>query len=274
MDRRGRVNVAGYLLFAEHPQARLPHAVVRVLRYQGSERGAGARQKLLHDVRCEGPIPATLDTAIEEVRRQQPTRRALGPGTRFQPRPLIPEDAWVEGVVNAVIHRSYSLGGDHIRVEVFDDRIEIESPGRFPGLVGPRDPRHIARFARNPRIARVCADLGFGQELGEGIRRMFEEMRRAGLADPVYVQTSASVRLTLSAIPVDRDVEARLPSRSREILEILREAGELGTGQIAEALAMARPAVIRRLNALKEAGLVEWVGKSPKDPRAVWRIRW
>lgn len=273
-DQRQRVSVAGYLLFGAHPQDRFPQAVVRVLRYRGSERGVGARQELQHDRRCEGPIPAMLEEAIEEVRQRQPSRRALGPQARFQPRPLIPEDAWIEGIVNAVVHRSYSLGGDHIRAEVFDDRIEIESPGRFPGLVDPRDPRHLTRFARNPRIARTSADLGFGQELGEGIRRMFEEMRRAGLADPGYMQTSASVRLTLSAVPVDREAEARLPSRSRELLEILREAGELGTGEIADALGMGRPAVIRRLKALEEANLVEWVGKSPKDPRAFWKIKW
>ena len=39
-----------------------------------------------------------------------------------------------EGLVNAVVHRSYSMAGDHIRIELFDDRIEIHSPGRFPGL--------------------------------------------------------------------------------------------------------------------------------------------
>ncbi|MEO8293706.1 MAG: helix-turn-helix domain-containing protein, partial [Actinomycetota bacterium] len=79
---------------------------------------------------------------------------------------------------------------------------------------------------------------------------------------------------TLSAIPVDRALEARLPSRSREIFEILREAGQLGTGEIADALDMARPSVIRRLKALQEAELIEWSGNGPKDPRAYWKIRW
>ncbi len=87
-------------------------------------------------------------------------------------------------MVNAVVHRSYSLSGDHIRVEIFDDRIEVQSPGRFPGIADAGDPLKVTRFARNPRIARVCADLRFGQELGEGIRRMFEEMRLAGSRRP------------------------------------------------------------------------------------------
>lgn len=78
----------------------------------------------------------------------------------------------------------------------------------LPGLVDPTNPLAVTSFARNPRIARVCADLRFGQELGEGIRRMFEEMRLAGLADPLYQQTSGSVRLTLSSEAVDRELEA------------------------------------------------------------------
>lgn len=214
-----------------------------------------------------------IEGALVAIRDVQPQRQALT-GGRFRGTPLVPEDAWTEGVVNAVIHRSYSLAGDHIRVDVFDDRIEVESPGRFPGLVDPVDPRHISRFARNPRIARACADMRFGQELGEGIRRMFEEMHAAGLADPVYVQTAATVRLTLSAVPVDRALEATLPSRSREILEILRRAGQLGTGEVADAIDMGRPAVIRRSKALEGAGLIEWSGNSRKDPRAHWKIKW
>jgi ATP-dependent DNA helicase RecG len=273
LERGGGTTVAAYLMFGVAPQQRMPEAYLRVHRYMGTGRGAGAGQRLLHDRRCEGSIPRIIDGALESIGEVQPARQALREG-RFAGTPLIPEDAWIEGIVNAVVHRSYSLGGDHIRVDVFDDRIEIESPGRFPGLVDPVDPRHISRFARNPRIARVCADMRFGQELGEGIRRMFEEMHAAGLADPVYLQTAGAVRLTLSAIPVDRALEARLPSHSREILEILRQAGQLGTGEIADALNMGRPAVIRRLKALQDVDLIEWSGNSPKDPRAYWKIRW
>ena len=64
----------------------------------------------------------------------------------------------------------------------------------------PTKPLDIARYARNPRIARAWSDLGITQERGEGIRRMFEEMRLVGLTDPDYHQTSGSVRLTLTAL--------------------------------------------------------------------------
>jgi ATP-dependent DNA helicase RecG len=266
------LTIAGCLLFADSPQAYLPEAFVRVLRYMGRERGAGARQQLVEDIKIDGPIPTQLRAAREYVEGLQPTRRALGRSGRFENVPLVPGDAWLEGIVNAVVHRSYSMAGDHIRVEIFDDRIEISSPGRFPGLVDLSDPLKATRFARNPRIARVCADLSLGQELGEGIRRMFEEMRQAGLTDPIYRQTAGSVELQLLAEPVDRRLEERLPEHARAITRALRTAGRLSTGEITEALGVSRPVAQRELGVLKEAGMVEWVGKSPTDPRAYWKL--
>jgi ATP-dependent DNA helicase RecG len=267
------LTIAGCLLFAETPQAFFPEAFIRVLRYRGRERGTGARQQLIEDVKLEGPIPTQLQAAREEVERLQPTRRALGEGGTFEDVSLVPGDAWLEGIVNATVHRSYSMVGDHIRVEIFDDRIEISSPGRFPGLVDLDHPLEAVRFARNPRIARVCADLSLGQELGEGIRRMFEEMRQAGLTDPVYRQTSGSVELQLLAEPLDRRLDERLPEHARAIARTLRTAGRLSTGEVKEALGISRPLAQKELNALRDAGIVEWVGKSKKDPRAYWQLK-
>lgn len=266
------LTVAGCLLFARHPQSQLPEAYIRVLRYIGTERGSGARQRLIDDERIEGPIPRALIAARMTIDRLQPVRRALTSSARFERVPLVPEDAWIEGLVNAAVHRSYSLAGDHIRVEIFDDRIEISSPGRFPGLVDLNDPLNAPRFARNPRIARVCADLQFGQELGEGIRRIYEEMRLAGLQDPVYKQSAASVHLTLSGEPVDRQLDAQLTPDARAASVALRDAGRLSTGEIAEVIGRSRPHVLSVLRSLEDAGIVRWVGKSKRDPRAYWEI--
>lgn len=274
LARDDRLTVAGCLLFARDPQEFLPEAYVRVLRYRGTERGAGAAQQLVADERCDGPIPRQLVEAREAVLALQPTRRALVRGGRFGDVGLIPEDVWLEGLVNAVVHRSYSLSGDHIRVEIFDDRIEVSSPGRFPGVVDPGDPLHAVRFARNPRIARVCADqhFGFGQELGEGIRRMFAEMRESGLMDPVYRQTSGSVELTLLTEAADRALEERLPAEARLVTSALRRADRLSTGELSDLLGVSRPAAIRRLRTIEDEGLIRWVGKSPTDPRAYWTL--
>jgi ATP-dependent DNA helicase RecG len=270
--RSGKLTVAGHLLFATTPQALFPNAHVRVSRFAGHERGHGARQQLVSDVRIEGPLPRLLLSARTQVAAVQPVRRALGRGGLFEDVPLVPEDAWLEGVVNAVVHRSYSLAGDHVHVDVFDDRIEIESPGRFPGIVDLAHPLELTRFARNPRVARVCADLKLGEDLGEGIRRMFEEMRLAGLDDPMYRQTAASVRLTLSGEPVNRALDARLPEQARVVVAALRESARLSTGDLAQVMGLSRPAAIRKLNELRNADVIAWEGKSARDPRAYWRL--
>ena len=97
-----------------------------------------------------------------------PQRRALADSGLFEAQPIVPRAAWLEGVVNAVIHRSYSLAGDHIRVETDPNRVEIESPGRFPGLAyrahrcrsaGSRGTRvTLSQVARMSRLSRPAME--------------------------------------------------------------------------------------------------------------------
>ncbi|HVX47542.1 MAG TPA: ATP-binding protein [Mycobacteriales bacterium] len=277
LTRDGGLTVAGWLLFAERPQLLFPSAVVRVLRYADTTRGTGAGMTLYEggDIRCEGSIPEQIAKAAEVIEKWVPKVQALAPSGRFEPRPIIPRNVWLEGLVNGVLHRSYSVAGDHVRVEIFPNRIEIENPGRFPGLADPAEPLSISRYARNPRIVRVCSDLGIARELGEGIKRIFSEMRTLGLTDPIYYQGSGSVRLVLSsADALDEDVRASLTKAARQILDALRlEARPLSTGQVADLVGITRPTASRHLRTLREHGLVEWHGKGPKDPRASWMLR-
>ena len=198
VTRDGEITNAAYLLFGQRPQDVFPGAHVRVIRYLSAERGTGARLSLEAgaDRRIEGPIPQCITEANAAVDEFLPRRKHLSESGRFEATPIVPHSVWNEGLVNALIHRSYSMT-DHIRVEIFPNRIEIENPGRFLGLLNPSRPSQITRFPRNPRIARVCADMDIGEELGEGVKRIFDDMRFAGLAEPVYEQTSTSVRLIL-----------------------------------------------------------------------------
>lgn len=276
VDRRGRLTVAAALLFDQRPQREFPNAVVRVLRYASNERGMGRDMTLEegHDVRLGGSLPTQIFEAASVIERLMPQWRQLQDSGLFEATTRIPKDAWLEGLVNAVVHRSYSAMGDHIRVEIFPNRIEISSPGRFPGLADPRKPMEITRFARNPRIARVCADMGITRELGEGIKRMFREMRSRGLTDPVYEQSSGAVHLTLMAVDaLPPDVLGRLTPSARKILDALRLAGRpQGTGQLAEAAGVTRMTATRALGLLQDEGIVTWQGMSARDPRATWRL--
>ena len=153
----GRICVGGQILFGTDPQLANPQAHVRVLKYAGRERLTGSAQNLVSDVRCDGRLSEQIDNARKAMRDAIPKRRSLGPNGRFGWFGIVPEEVWLEALVNAVIHRSYSNAGDHIRLTVFDDRVEISSPGSFPGVVSLDDLADVKRFARNPRIARVMS---------------------------------------------------------------------------------------------------------------------
>ncbi|GGG81325.1 ATP-binding protein [Corynebacterium pelargi] len=242
----GNVCVAAYLLLAKRPQTMFPYAYVEV-------RGE-------HEViRCEGSIPEQIKAAAKAIEH-------LGTS--------IPREAWLEGLRNAVIHRSYAMAGDHVRVRVFDNRIEITSPGRFPNNTNPHTVSRLFRNARNPRVARVCADLGVSEARGAGIRRMCQAMREAGFADPHYQQFTEAVRLTLfSETAPAKAVPDQMGATATRIVHELKLAKQpLGTGQLTALLGLARPTVLRHLNALRKQGLVQWHGRNKRDPQATWSV--
>jgi ATP-dependent DNA helicase RecG len=270
--RLTRPTIAGALVFGTEPERSMPEAFIRLLRYSGPSRETGARANIVADRRLEGPLPAQIDRARRLLRRWLPEAIRLEREGRFERSTLIPEFAWLEAIVNAVTHRSYSIGDDHVRVELFDDLLEVESPGRLPGLVR-LDNIRSTRFARNPRIARTLSDLGYTRELGEGVNRMFEEMSRVGLPDPVYSQGPASVKVILLADPLAARILDRLPSGSERFVEYLSRAGRVTTTEAVELMQASRPTVLRYLHDLAERGLIEHTGTSLKDPRGFWRLR-
>lgn len=78
--------------------------------------------------------------------------------------PEYPEFAWLEGIVNAIVHREYVLAGDYILVAMYDDRLEIKSPGKLPNMVTVENIKHT-RYARNPKISRVLTEFGYVREI-------------------------------------------------------------------------------------------------------------
>jgi ATP-dependent DNA helicase RecG len=265
-------SVAGVLVLGREPQGSFPQATLRILRYRGTSRETGARSNIQGDRRFDGPLPLQIEAATRQMRRWLPKVIRLGPEGRFSNVTLIPTFAWLEAIVNGLVHRSYSVGGDHVRVEIFPDRLEIESPGRLPGLVRTDNIR-AAHFARNPRVARAMSDLGYGRELGEGVDRMFHEMQSVGLPDPIYRQGPASVTVVLLADALSKRILERLPTGSERFVEHLSRAGRVTTTEAVDLFQVSRPTALRYLHELAEAGLVEHTGTSLKDPRGFWRLR-
>ena len=269
-DPEGGQFVAAQLLFGARPQWAYPAAHVRAIRYVGTERRFGVEQNTHADERFEGPLPRQLDEATKWIAGKMPERRALGGDGKFEWAPIIPEVVWREALVNAVVHRAYSNFGDHIRFEMFDDRVEVSNPGSFAAGRPKSDLREVVRMARNPRIARVLAEMSYGEERGEGLRRMYEVMVSSGREPPEIRYLEGAVRVILRAQVGGRERGRGLPPLALEIVGRLDEAGRLRTGELVELTGAARPTVLRALALLDRRGAVRHVAANRHDPNAYW----
>ena len=122
--------------------------------------------------------------------------RYEGTEAKFVTEPEYPEFVWKEIIVNAIAHRDYSIKGTDIQIKMFEDHITVESPGTLPGIVRLNNMRET-HFSRNPKIASLLHEYEYVREFGEGIDRMYIEMRQAGLPEPEYRTEAFMVYATI-----------------------------------------------------------------------------
>ncbi|MDH7497738.1 MAG: ATP-binding protein [Syntrophomonadaceae bacterium] len=172
-----------------------------------------------------------------------------------------------ELVVNAVAHRDYSIRGDGIRVFLFSDRLEVQSPGGLPGPVTV-DNIAEARFSRNPVIVQVLADLGYIERLGYGIDRVLALAAEWKLRRPLFEETAAGFRVTFFAPSLSLPEAARprpeatgLNQRQQQALDYLQRSGRITNREFQELAPDVHPETIRRdLADLVARGLLLKVG--------------
>lgn len=150
--RDGKLTVTGLLLFSNNIPAYFPSARIRFMRYEGTKEETGARLNVVKDMTFDQALPTAIREAAAFIRTQLRDFTFLGKDGRFVTLPEYPEFAWFEGMINAIIHRRYDNQGDHIRIKMFDDRLEIYSPGALPASVTLENIKE-ERYSRNPKLA-------------------------------------------------------------------------------------------------------------------------
>lgn len=147
----------------------------------------------------------------------------------FKTRHVYPERVVKEAIVNAVIHRDYRLNRD-IFIRIFDDRIEVESPGTFPGNITAGNIMRAGSKARNPLIVQNLREFPSAPNIdaGEGVRMMFAEMAAAKLYPPRYTQNkeAAVESVTLTLLNLAR------PSRWDEVSDWIDRHGPIANNQL------------------------------------------
>ena len=207
-----RVLRAALVLFASEPRGHVRGAAVQLVRREGVGPGPGpssAREE------CAGPLADTVDCCLRFVAAH--TRRfELVPGSRREALPEYPEPVLREAIVNALGHRDYGLAGATVDITVWDDRIEVRSPGPLPGHITLENMR-TEHYSRNPRIMRVLKIMGLVEEYGEGVDRMYREMEARLMAPPVFEAAAGSVTVVLrNRMLVDVEDQAWLNQLDRD----------------------------------------------------------
>lgn len=188
---------AAILLFAKDPEKYISSASVRYVRYEGTEALTGVNLNVVKDERFETNIPNLIDELKAFLKASFKDYYFLDIEIgKFRKVPEYPEDAWLEGIVNSLCHRSYNVQGNSIYIKHFDNRLEISNSGPLPAQVTIENIK-TERFARNPRVARVLEDMGYVRQLNEGVSRIYESMEKSMLSVPEYKEANGNVYLTL-----------------------------------------------------------------------------
>jgi len=192
-----RIKKAGVLLFAKDPEKYITSATLRYIRYEGDEAMVGTEHNVIKDERFETNIPRIIGNAKSFLKAALKDYYFLDlESGRFDKVPEYPEEAWLEGMVNALCHRSYNVQGNAIYIKHFDNKLEISNSGPLPAQVTVENIR-TERYARNPRVARALEDMGFVRQLNEGVSRIFKSMEKSMLSEPEYKVQNGNVFLTL-----------------------------------------------------------------------------
>lgn len=188
--------VAGLLLFSLNPNRYLPQAGIDAAAYPGREKDYAAKER----VALRGPMTplfgsaglvenGLVEQAVDFVRRHTEVTARLEDGARRAERWEYPEEAIRETVVNALVHRDYLLASTDIELSIYEDRIEVISPGRLPNGITPARMKTGCRAARNQLLKDVMRDYGYLEHMGMGVpRKIVKAMREHNGTEPDLIE--------------------------------------------------------------------------------------
>lgn len=170
---RGIPTIAGILLFGRQPQLHLPFAQVNAAGFYGTNSSGNPYDR--KDL--TGRILDVIDQAERFLYLHLRIPHEIR-GFEPEPKPELPKEALREAIVNAVAHRDYTVQGP-IRLFIFDDRIEVHTPGKPPNTVDEEAMRAGVHVVRNPHIYARLSDAGLVTRAGTGIRRIIRLVKEA-----------------------------------------------------------------------------------------------
>ncbi len=268
----GRLNLAGVLMFAERPEWIVPQFVVKAIRYPGNKIHA---TDYLDTEDFSGPLPKLFEGVLAFVMRNLHKVQA-GRGVNAPGLPEIPEEVFEELLVNALVHRDYLVSAP-IRLFVFDNRIEIISPGHLPNNLTVEKIRTGNSNIRNPiLVSYIAKGLLPYHGLGSGIKRALEKWPTIDFIDDhdgclftATVHRKPLEELELANITPEGSAKTDAESGKRresvgkasgKILEACREKPSVTIPELASVIGITERSVQRNIQKLQKDGLLRRVG--------------
>lgn len=270
----GKPTVAGIMMLGEYPQAYFPQLSVTAMVVDGTAVGELGKngERFIDNQRIEGTLSQMLEGTLAFIRRNIRNATVVDADGRRADKSEYPMVAVREIILNALIHRDYSIHTDHspIRVVLYRDRMEVENPGGLYGRITINDLGKVAADTRNPFIAGGLEVMLGTENRFSGIPTVRSEMERAGLKPAVFESRHGIFKVTLYNDPVENVPETIyvLPDPMRRIVEFCREPRS--RIEIAEYMGIETPAYVVRkyLRPLVEMGKLRLtVPDAPKSKR-------
>ena len=270
LARDDQPTVAGLLLFGHETHRYFFEPHVSIARYRGESVGAEYRldSRDYYGTIIEAAVAAS-DYVNEHV---QIFSRLLSGKVVRQDVPQYPRFAIREIIINAIVHRDWSIKGSRVLVKMFSDRIEVQSPGPFPPPVTSQNIREEHQL-RNPRIAQAFKDYGLIEKFGNGIDRVFEEVQAHPFRPrlPTFYDTGASVIVTLygAVLPPEEaasplyvePARSGLNERQGKALEYLKTYGRIARREYSRMCGVSDTEAYRELSEMVAKGLIVRQGK-------------
>lgn len=254
--------VAAALLFADIPSAFVPKkCAIKITRYETAEDDP-EREHLADQFTIEGPAYRAISDTIDRIQQVMSSVKVwTSEGLKTIEYP--PEAIW-ETVVNAIIHRDYSISDD-IQVQIFDNRIEILSPGKLPGYVTV-DNILDSRYSRNPKLVRTLARYrnAPNKDLGEGLNTTYQKMKEWGLKSPEISVSGNYVKVMLP--------HARIAAPTASILDFLKHHDQVTNKQARELTGIRSENLVKNeFYKIRDEGLIERV-PGLNASKSAWRL--
>lgn len=287
VDENGNMTNAGALLADESP---IRQSRIFCTRWNGLDMTNGL-EEAADDVELEGCVIGQLQDAVSFVRNNS-RKKWWKEGDHREEQPDYPERAVAEAVANAIIHRDYMQIGSEIHIDMYDDRLEVYSPGGMVDgrLIQQLNPLTVPSKRRNPLLADFFSRLGLVERRGSGMKKIINTYKSyenlAGYRAPEFISNASEFHVTLwnlnygddfvgevvpnAVVLMKEDVKefVKEPAKfakefvkaSRQIYKLISQNPQISAVQMGESIGLSPRQVQKYLKRLQELGKISRVG--------------